>query len=479
MNQLMTLFRDIARGFPDLPPRQSMQRLVYWGSIVLMTLVIGFTARYVQTLPENLLAEAKGRLDHHPWLQSMVFVDGRELSLRGEVEPGADLGNDVRRLGEIPGVRKITNSLQIVPKPTPRLVVDWNGEKVSVTGTLTGNDLEQVVAGIREGFPRAGIRDRIRIDDRLGHPLWIPRLAAIISDLSELQKFTFFAWRDQILIDGVADSVAMIDRIRYRAPAGLDPAVAMSLRLRPATAADSASMSLVSGWNGSALTIHADSAESIEAVRRLVGKHIAPGQDAEVAARLDPALESPPWLDSLDDILPLLGQVHDLFLTSAGNGLSLWGRVDDARTLGDILDALEAGGHSAAVQSMLEVSPAGRPAEVSLFKDRSRAVVTGRLPNPQSLALLMDTLKDGLDVTSVENFVALEPNTGFSPWLDRWPVLLPVLPETPFGLSVVGNRALVSGQLPSEESYRVLLRALESMLPDMVLVDWLTVAADD
>ena len=411
----------------------------------------------------------------------MVFVDGRELYLRGEVEPGAGQGDDVRRLENLPGVRSVTNQLEVVPRPSPRLVIHWDGEKAGLTGNLTGSDLDRVVIGVREGLPPVGIRDRIRIDDRLGHPLWLGRLEAMLSSLSELRQFTFFAWRDRILVDGVADSTEQIDRVRYRAPAGLDPEVEMTFRLRPAVSEDTAMLSLLSGWNGSAFSMVAARAGTIEAVRRSVKQHLALGDDARMSARLDAHRQPPAWFDTLEEILPALNQVHDLYLTSAGDGFALWGRVDDAGTLGEIQSALVDQDLSDIVISGLEVSPAGRPAEISLFKDRSRAVVSGRLPNPQSLGLLMDTLEDGLDVTAIENFVTLEPNTEFSPWLSRWPVLLPVLPETPFGLTVSGNRALVSGETAvGDESHRTpWSRALESMLPGVELVDWLTIAADD
>ncbi len=479
MNSRGHFLESLALGFPDLPPRRALQRLVYWGVIVLMSLVIGFTSYYLQAIPDRLLGEARNLLSPHPWLQSKVYVDGRDLSLRGEVEPGADLEVDIQRLREIAGVGTVTNQLDIVPRPTPRLVIGWNGENVNLAGSLSGNDLDQVIRGVREGFPMAGIRDRIRIDDRLGHPLWVDRLAAMMTSLSDLPGFTFFAWRDRILVDGVADSVDQMDRIRYRTPAELDPAVTLSFRLRPSASADTAAVSLLSGWNGSALTVVADNASAIEKLRRSASQNLAVAQDMNVSVQVNDSRATPTWFGSLSKVLPSLGQVHDLHLTSADGGLWLWGRVDDARTLGMIHTTLADAGLADIVQSRLEVSPAGRPAEISLFKDRSRAVVSGRLPNPQSLGVLLDTLGEGLDVSAIENFISLEPNTGFSPWLDRWPVLLPVLPESPFGLTVSGNRALVSGELPSEDAYRTLIRALESMLPDMILVDWLTVAADD
>lgn len=471
--------RGIAAGFPELPPKRALQRMTYWGTVVLATVVVGFTAWYMQRIPAELLDEARGRLSHHPWLQPLVSVDGRDLVLRGVVEPGAGLDGDIARLASIPGVRTVTNRLETVPRPSPRFVLSRRGDRVTLDGGLTGEDLDRAAAGVRAAFPEAGIRDGIRIDDRLGHPLWLERLTPMLRSLSALDPFTLYAWRDRILVDGVGDAAVHLDEVRYRAPAGLDPQVTMSFRLRPATEPDQAALSLVSGWNGTSLTARLGDARVADALERAMQDLEAFGSDTAVSIDLDPELGTPEWFGRLAGVLPMLGAVHDLTMVSGGQRLWLWGRVDHGSVLGEIHAALEAAGLGDAVVSRLAVDPAGVPAEVSLFRDRSRAVLTGRLPSPASKALLLDMLREGLGVTAIEDLITLEPGIAFSPWLERWPVLLPVLPETPFGLTIAGDRALVSGQVPSRTAHDALVRALASMLPGMALVDWLTVSTED
>ena len=471
--------RGITAGYPELPPRQALLRMMYWGTFILASVFVGLASWYIQRIPAELLAEAQERLAHHPWLQPLVFVDGRSLALRGMVEPGAELEGDIRRLEAIPGVRTVSNQLEVVPRPAPRFVLDWRDGKVDLAGGLTGDDLESAVAGVREAFPLTPVRDRVRIDDRLGHPLWLDRLAPMLQSLSALETFTLYAWRDRILVDGVGDTAGRLDDVRYRAPAGLDPSVTMSFRLRPAPAPGQATLSLVSGWNGTSLALRLDDGEAAQALGRAMESLETSGSDAETAVHLDPALRTPAWFGRIAGVIPLLGAVHDLRMVSGGGGLWLWGRVDHADALGRILAALDAAGLGDVVVPRLVVDPAGRPAEVSLFRDRGRAVLNGRLPSPASRALLLDTLREGLRVTALEDFITLEPGIAYSPWLERWPALLPVLPDSPFGLTISGERALVSGEVPSRADHGTLIRALESMLPGMTLVDWLTVTAEE
>jgi hypothetical protein len=93
--------------------------------------------------------------------------------------------------------------------------------------------------------------------------------------------------------------------------------------------------------------------------------------------------------------------------------------------------------------------------------------------------MLLETLENGMQGASIEDLTTIEPGIAFSPWLERWSVLLPVIPSTPFGLTIGADRVLVSGVMGSESAHGSMERALESMLPEKSLVDWLTVAADD
>ena len=49
MTSAIEFLQAAVRGFPDLPPRVAFQRLVYWGVILLMSLVIGFTTLSADT----------------------------------------------------------------------------------------------------------------------------------------------------------------------------------------------------------------------------------------------------------------------------------------------------------------------------------------------------------------------------------------------------------------------------------------------
>ena len=474
---------ELLSGFPGLPPRRARQRTVYWGTVLLASVLIGFSAWYIQRIPPALEADARSQLSHRPWLSPLVFMDGRDLVLRGEVESDAGIARDLALLASTPGVRSVSNHLQVAPRPTPEFRLQRDPERISLAGRLSGDDLERIVRAVRDAFPRIGIRDRITIDDRLGSPLWTLQLTTLLQGLEPLESFSLYAWRDRILIEGVAASGEIIDRVRYSAPIGIDRAVHVAFRLRPADGYGESALSLVSGWNGTALSGAVREASTARSMAAALDDWTHAGEPPVVRfdAADNPVSDSmdPEWLSRLPQLLPHLSRVHDLRLVSGGNQLWMWGRVDHPGTLGDIVMAMEATGLNEKINSRLVVDPADRPAEISLFRDNSVAVITGRLPSPRSRAALIETLERGMEVAAIEDFTTIEPGIAFSPWLENWSMLLPALPGTPFGLTIDGQRALVSGIMSDQPARAALGDALESMLPDIVLVDWLTLATDD
>ncbi len=479
MRRLKAFISDLLAGFPQMPPIRARQRTVYWGVILISTLVIASTSWYIQRIPAALEAEAKARLDHHPWLQPMVAVDGRDIALRGTVEPGAGLEADLQRLADIPGVRTVRDQLETEPRPAPEFRLEYEDGRVTLDGRLAGDDLGPVTAKAAGAWPDAEVSDRIRIDDRLGRPLWTEDLDALLGALTPLDRFTLYGWRDRLLVDGVAPSAMVLDQVRYHAPVSLDPSIRLSFRLRPATADDSASLSLVAGWNGTALSGSLHDAGTARALAAALEDWAA--RDEPPAVRLNRANgdADPEWLPSVPGLLGALGRVHDLRLATGGDGLWLWGRVDDAETLGEVYSAIDAAGLGDVLHSRVVVDPADEQPEISFFRDAGGSVVSGRLPSPHSRARLLEALATDGQAERVEDLTTIEPGIAFSPWLERWPTLLPAMPDAPFGLTIAGDRALVSGIMPTETARIGLGRALDAMLPGIELVDWLTVAADD
>ncbi|MGI9319544.1 MAG: hypothetical protein ACR2QW_19605, partial [bacterium] len=128
------------------------------------------------------------------------------------------------------------------------------------------------------------------------------------------------------------------------------------------------------------------------------------------------------------------------------------------------------------INNQIVIDAADRSPEISLFRDRKQAIVTGRLPNFRSRENLLTALEQIFAVDQIEEFINIEPNIAFTPWLEQWPTLKQ-MPRSVFGLTVAEQGVFVSGQVSSWAEQQSVVEALETMFPEMQLVNWLTIDA--
>jgi hypothetical protein len=254
--------------------------------------------------------------------------------------------------------------------------------------------------------------------------------------------------------------------------------VELNYQVRSRPADDAASLFLISGWNGTALRAKVGSAQQGD--KLLDG--LALLSDVEVKDNIstnlvvDEELRQTFSTDNVAELLPALIRVHDLRLDSSADKLILWGRVDSSRLLGNIIGEIQRAGLDSMVDNRLIIDSADRLPEVSLFRDSDRLIISGRLPNQRSRVALLDAMREELDIQNIEDFINIEPNIAFSPWLDNWSMLLPVMPPSAFGLTVSGNGVMVTGPVSNNAEKSDVIRALDAMFPDMQSEDWLTVS---
>lgn len=466
------------RHLQTMPPKLAMQRSVYWGIMVISSLLIIFTSYYIQHIPTDIESRAQNTLAKTPWLQPLLFVDGRNLALRGTVESTIELSEQITSLQGLPGVRAVSDEIDQQTKPSAVLQLSHSDNRIDLSGKLSGEDLDLVIRSVRNAFPTVGLRDRIQIDDRVGKPLWIGNLEQTLVTLTALESLNLYGWRDALLIDGIATDAALTKRIEYTLPAAMRKGVELNYQVRTRPADDAASLFLISGWNGTALRAKVGSAQQGD--KLLDG--LALLSDVEVKDNIstnlvvDEELRQTFSTDNVAELLPALIRVHDLRLDSSADKLILWGRVDSSRLLGNIIGEIQRAGLDSMVDNRLIIDSADRLPEVSLFRDSDRLIISGRLPNQRSRVALLDAMREELDIQNIEDFINIEPNIAFSPWLDNWSMLLPVMPPSAFGLTVSGNGVMVTGPVSNNAEKSDVIRALDAMFPDMQSEDWLTVS---
>ncbi len=463
--------------FESLPPKQAMQKAVYWGSVVMTTLLIAFTSFYLQRIPSKISDHIDSVFESRPWARPLAIVDGRNVVMRGTVEPGLGLEREVRIIRNLPGVRQVVNELDEQPLPSAEIHISRSADKIDMRGKLSGNDLDIVVRAVQRAYPEIGLRDRIQIDDRLGRPLWLDGLEQALSTLAKLREYDLHGWRDALLVDGLADSQRLARQVRYGLPASLDPTIRIDYQIRTPVAPGHPSLSLIAGWNGAAISARVADMQTGNRLESGFGSLVADSGEQDISKRLkiDGTIKQSKLLSNSANLIPALDQVHDLRLETSADGLVIWGRVDTAQRLGEIVLAIEQAGLSQSTDNQIFVDAADRAPEISLFRDSKQAIITGRLPNHRSRENLLTALQQTLGVDQVEDFINIEPNIAFTPWLEQWSILKQ-MPRTVFGLTVADDGVFVSGQVSSRAEKQSVTEALESVFPDMQFTNWLTVA---
>jgi len=479
-----------------LPPRIAMQQIVYWGVIVMAGLIIGLTAFYGYLIPARIEAHLDQAFSQRAWARTLAVSDGRRVVLRGELEPGYVFDKEITVIRQLPLISSVDNELETVASPGARLQLQrLDDDTLQLSGVMRGEDLDATALAVSRVFPYAKLRDRVKIDDRVGRPVWLDGLQPAIRTLIPLDTFSVYGWQDALLVSGLADSEATRSGVRYSMPASLQDSVDINFQLRLAEPEDAPKISLVVGWNGAALSGEVGSQRQADlltaAIRKIAADRSAEltgtatadadstqadGKTLLIGLETNPALSKSALPFAVAGLLPSLSRVHDLRIATSGEGLSLWGRLDSGRDLGDIERMLDKLPDNLRLENNLSVDLAERKPELSLFRDSQRLIISGRLPALGIKNDLLASLNASDNIGQIEEFISIEPNVAFSPWIERWLTMMPALPKTVFGLTVASDSVLVSGQVADDSEKQFVNDALASMFPGMTYVDWMTVA---
>ena len=484
-DRAIALLPDIAKGLDALPPKRAMQRGVFWGVLILALLQIILTSYYLQHIQSDLHGRIIAVLPDDAVVGNFVELNGRAVTLRGTVEPGQVAAENIQRITQVKGISKLVNVLIEEPKPAPEFHLSLRSEQLNLEGKLSGTDLESVAVAVGRAFPYHAIRDRIQIDDRLGQPRWIDHLDSGLATLSILDNYEFYGWHDAVMISGVARSQKALDRFHYTLPLHLRDGVQVDQQLRVQNDPKIENISLVSGWNGTALSAvvsTVETAELVEAQQRHFGHQLdlASDQGEQNTARVvvNEQMTVDHHLPALLTLFPAFAKVQDLRLVKNGEGYKLWGRVDTSIQLGGLVTAIEQAGLTLIIDNQVYIDPGTNIAEISIFREAKKVIVSGRLPSEISRIKLIEAIKNSLGAHQVESFINIEPNIYQSSWLEDWDKLFSILPKTIFGLTVSEGGVLISGDVADEASRQFIGQALTTVFGDMVTINWLTVALD-
>ena len=456
-----------------MAPRQLYLTSVYWSALLLGMLIIVFTGYHIQTIPAGLQSAILQNFEKRPWLSASTVVDGRDIYLIGEVEPDSGIQDDIDRISKIDGVRSISNLLVEQPKPSPYFTLIRNNDKLIADGLLSGADLDTVMDQIETSFADQSIKDKIRIDDRVGKPLWIAGFKESLEALTPISNFELSSWRDQIDLAGYSEDASTSLLTGYSFAAPLMRQVYVSNRLVPKTAPGHPVINIISDWRRQQVTGEFAS-KSISNKIMKVSESTFGSDQIKYDFLIDPTRLSEHALSRVIALIPVLGQVRDLHLQSSGTGYVVWGQVDNPFQLGTILDARNYLGLGRLVSIRIEVAPAVKTAAVALFSDGKRLIVNGKLPTIKSKQVLLSATTQMLRTSEVIDFISIEPGIAYSKWIPSWTDLLSVLPLDVMGITIEENNLLLTGNADNQAQLTNINAGILKLFPDYNIRNWIT-----
>ena len=472
-DSLISAYNRIRSNLEDKPAAEQLRLGIYWGVMTLSVLIFGFSIYHVQTIPAEIRAEISDALAKRPWTNDLVVVDGRNIYLRGTIEPDSGIENEISIISDVSGVQNVINVLEEEPKLSAHIAIQISQGQLLVEGQLNGEILEQIVQSLERSFPDLIIRDRIRIDDRLGRPLWVEGFDSSLESLWDLDEFQINGWRDRLVLTGLVDSDIQRRKLGYSVPASLIHQVRVTNQFRLPVRNDQSNIRIISNWDDTSITGMVASTEIRDKIVSATKQ--AFGDDhLNEAVILNENIAHSDQLAKIIQILPTLGEVHDLRLESSGDGYVVWGRVDSPEILGVFLEARNQAGLEKIVHNKISVSRGDKEATLALFSDGSQAVVSGILPSAASREKLFSSIRRTLEVREITNLTSIEPNVAIGTWMSNWDKLLGSLPGKVMGITIDEKSVLVTGNVMDIEQIKKLDTSLVNLVPELEHLNWVS-----
>ena len=470
---LTAWLNTLTSNFKSRSATEQMRLSIYWGTLAVAALVLGFSVYYAQTIPQSIRSDIRLSLTERPWVDSLIVVDGRDVYLRGDIEPGSGLDVEMDLIAAVSGVRSVTNAVNEQPKPSAHMVLSRHDNGIVLGGQMSGDILEMILPKLEVGFFEDNLKDRVQIDDRMGRPLWLDGMDQSLEAIQQLQEFELHGWRDQLLISGVAQNHKLRREVGYSIPVSLISKVRVTNQLRLPVAANFPDFQIQSDWQGTAIRGRLPSALTRDRLVEAVKQSFAV-RKVTLDVDVDDNLFGDSRIEKLITILPSLSGVRDLNLQSTGKGYVVWGRLDSAAQLGKFIHARNQAGLEQVIDNQIRVSRGETASRIALFSDGQRAVVEGILPSIGVRQTIFNALNKVLGVDEVLDMTSVEPNVTSDLWMDNWSRILQLLPGSVVGIAINENTVLVTGNAETEDMVMEIDRYLASCLPHLEHLNWTT-----
>ncbi len=454
-------------------PQLLYRRVIYWGVIIISTLIIALTVRMVHIVQRSIEVNIDHLLLDYSEYRDNFVVDGRDVYAHGKITTYDEVNELVELISKLPLVRGVTDKLEIEPRPSPYLGVFGTQDEIYIHGEIPGDVLEYIIETIETTFPFRKITDTVRIDDRLSKPVWIHGFPHGLKQLKPLAAFELYAWRIQLQLNGVVDDLNQARQIGYALPVNMRRSIRLDNRLREKSDQDQAQLILVADWSGTRLKgILPDIKTSNlleSATRQAFGQ-----RKIDTELNFIPQLKAA-WLPDLVKLMPHLTGIRSLRIQNDGNGLSLWGSVNNPYQMGMLVKQRNKLKRSELINLHVNVEPAGYPATISLFTDINSIYLRGEVPTLFVKNKIEIETRKLLGKSEIINEIKVKPRIAESDWIKRWSELLGLLPTGISGLTVGDNSILITGKIDHPDKNESINQRIKALLPYAQINNWISI----
>ncbi len=298
---------------------------------------------------------------------SLVFTDGRDVTLRGRVDARVNRQDLLRQVRSLLGVRAVVDELTTLVRQPPHLKLDVLGDSANLEGALSDkNTMERIIQAVARVRGIKEIDNRVSITDAVDEPYWLDGLVAFIPWYAVDAPASLSIRNKVLLLEGTVASAKQREAIGAKANAAFFGSVSVknAIQVLPPNAAPYLAFNMPNGSEG-IITLFGslDNDASVQRVIKQIERHFPAG-----VVRYHLSIErvkTPEWIDELDAFLAVVRTAGDVAFSIDASGVLLLGTVESTEERASIVKHARPIAAALPVVNRILVRPAG-----SLHKDR-------------------------------------------------------------------------------------------------------------
>ena len=448
------------------------RKIWFWGILALGILFILCLWSHSRSIPRDIEGRVREALTvggFDPGLLSAV--DGRDVSLAGEIDPGSDRNKLVAIARSVRGVRRVSDNLTLIELGDARFHLKSSAAQIILQGVMPDKAaVDKTVAAASGAYGAENVTNQLTVQSRLREPSWLAGLAEVIAELPEIDAVEIEAGPNGVRMSGVVESTAIRGSLSAKAAELFGNQVALEARLevKPQPVPLGQAHISIARSDGT-LVLKGELADQhsidkiVMAARQLVGVDTVDNQ-MTVGENIVPA----DWIDGLIGLFPALEDIPDARVVIGGEGLLIGGTLDaDEKRSALLQNARKAAGQLALQDRIVLVLPK-QSARLSIRMSEDKLTLSGTLPDPSDIDRVLAAVHNQFAAGQLINSLNASDSVNDPDWLDGVLQLFGYLTNVAQGGIEADDRgALLVGVVADQDQRSFIARRAKALLGDM------------